>query len=107
MYESISSSYVLKCVLLTTDNAQACTNFDHGKKRLTPGPDMSHSLPMGTLQRLVRRLSFLRDREVWEEQANEEMEFHLGMREKRNRENGMAPDEARNAALRAFGNPTQ
>ena len=60
---------------------------------------------MGTLQRLVRRLSLLRDREAWEQQANEEMEFHLAMREKRNRENGMAPDEARNAALRAFGNP--
>ena len=34
------------------------------------------------------------------------MEFHLAMREKRNREKGLAPDDARNAALRAFGNPT-
>lgn len=60
---------------------------------------------MGTLQQIVRRLSFLRDREEWEQQANEEMQFHLAMREQRNRENGMPDEEARNAALRQFGNP--
>jgi len=38
---------------------------------------------------------------------NDELQFHLDQQVKENIARGLAPDEARYAALRAFGNPTQ
>jgi hypothetical protein len=38
---------------------------------------------------------------------NDELGFHLDQQVKENTARGMSPDEARYAALRTFGNPTQ
>jgi hypothetical protein len=65
---------------------------------------------MGTLRRLVReslrRIRFLAGRERWESELDEEMRFHLDMREQRIRESSATadPGAARLAAVRRFGN---
>ncbi|MBL8240081.1 MAG: hypothetical protein JNM66_21855, partial [Bryobacterales bacterium] len=41
------------------------------------------------------------------EDWRDELESHIAMRADRNREQGMAPDDARRAAERAFGNRTR
>ena len=73
---------------------------------MTNGSNLSHSLSMGKLRRLAQRICWLRRRDEWEQDTSDEMEFHIAMRESRNRESGMAPDAAREEALRAFGNAT-
>src|SRR5262245_17621361 len=65
---------------------------------------------MGTLRRvfheLLRRLSLVRQRETWERELDEEMQFHVDMREHRNTEAGASADEAHLDAVRRFGNAT-
>jgi predicted permease len=51
------------------------------------------------LRSLFRRKDHARDLE-------EELNFHLAMREQRNREHGLSPQEARRQARLRFGNPT-
>lgn len=53
-----------------------------------------------------QRLRFLFRRTRFDRDLEEEMQFHLAMRAEEERENGAAPDEARYAARRAFGNAT-
>ena len=50
------------------------------------------------------RLRALRGREALISDIDEEMRLHVEMEVEANIERGMAPDEARRAALRAFGN---
>ncbi|HBY61951.1 MAG TPA: hypothetical protein DEH78_19195, partial [Solibacterales bacterium] len=57
------------------------------------------------LRDLFRRLGAWRRAGDWDAGLDEEMGFHLAKREERLREAGMAADEARGAARRAFGNP--
>lgn len=51
-----------------------------------------------------RRLAFFFRRGQFERNLAEEMDEHLRMKEKDLQEDGMAPDEARQAARRRFGN---
>ncbi len=46
-------------------------------------------------------------RESQSKRLNDELAFHLDQQVKENIAKGFAPDEARYAALRTFGNPTQ
>lgn len=55
---------------------------------------------------LWRRLLFLFGRHQFEEDIAEEMRFHLAMKAEDHTSAGMAPDAARSAAQRAFGNAT-
>ena len=53
-----------------------------------------------------RRLAALRRRDRFDRDLEEEMRSHLEMQAEENRDNGMAGEEARRAALRQFGNAT-
>ncbi len=55
---------------------------------------------------LGRRLLILLRRRQLEADLEEEMRLHLELREQEQMERGLAPDEARYAARRQFGNPT-
>lgn len=57
-------------------------------------------------RRLWIRLRTLVGRKRSSEQLNDEMEFHLEQQIEENISSGMSPEEARYAAMRAFGNPT-
>jgi len=61
---------------------------------------------MNWLRELARRLRMLVDRRQFDRDIAEEMRLHLEMREQQQIEAGMRRDEARQAALRRFGNPT-
>lgn len=50
------------------------------------------------------RLQRLFQRKQLDSQLDEELTFHLEMRERRNRESGMSSGEARSAAMKRFGN---
>ena len=54
----------------------------------------------------IRRIGGLWRRESQERDFDEELEFHVAMREQRNREQGMEPDKARRRARLRFGNAT-
>jgi predicted permease len=53
------------------------------------------------------RLKALAKRRRLERELDDELQFHLAMREQKLVEEGMSPEEARYAARRAFGNQTQ
>src|SRR5579863_9998458 len=53
---------------------------------------------------LIRRVRDLFRHEKLSAELEEELEFHLAMREQLNAKEGMAPTEARAAARRRFGN---
>ena len=52
-----------------------------------------------------RRLQIFRRREEWTEGLNDEMQLHVQLRAKANRDQGMSAAEAELAAKRRFGNP--
>lgn len=54
---------------------------------------------------MLRRIRSLWRRERGARDLDEELSFHLAMREERNRAEGMAPEEARRRARLRFGNP--
>ena len=54
-----------------------------------------------------RRLRFLVRRSRFDRDLEEEMQFHLAMKENERREAGVGPEEARYAARRRFGNVTR
>lgn len=54
---------------------------------------------------LAMKIAMLFRRQTAATQLDDELHFHLERQIAENRERGMAPDEARYAALRAFGNP--
>lgn len=53
----------------------------------------------------LRRIRALRRKDDLAREVEEELRFHLAMREQKNREEGMPPEEARRAARLRFGNP--
>ena len=53
-----------------------------------------------------QRLRILFHRERFDNDLQEEMQAHIEMQAEENQENGMPPEEARNAARRQFGNST-
>jgi hypothetical protein len=53
-----------------------------------------------------RRAKAMWKRPQLDRDLHDEVAFHLAMREEKNRRAGMAPEEARYAARRQFGNPT-
>jgi predicted permease len=55
---------------------------------------------------LWRKLKALWRRQELDRELNDEVAFHLAMREKQNRERGVSEEEARYAARRGFGNLT-
>ena len=55
--------------------------------------------------RLLKRMRSLFRRSKLEHDLDDELRFHLEMKIEENIASGMSPDEARYAALRAFGNP--
>src|ERR1019366_845215 len=59
-----------------------------------------------SLQRFFARLSSVPKREEAERELNDEIRAHLEMEEAEQYATGLRPDEARNAARRAFGNVT-
>ena len=59
------------------------------------------------MSKLWRRLRILIHRDRFDSDLEEEMRAHIEMQAEENQENGMPPDEARFAAKRQFGNPTQ
>src|SRR5262245_6525475 len=61
---------------------------------------------MNAIRQLWRRLFSLIRRGRLEREMEEEMRFHLEMQIEQNLEAGMAPDDARYAARRQFGNQT-
>ena len=61
---------------------------------------------MAWVQRLWLRLQTLFRRSRASEQLDDEIEFHLEQQTAENIVVGMSQDEARCAALRAFGNPS-
>jgi hypothetical protein len=61
---------------------------------------------MHWLGELWRRLMFLIGRRQFEQDIEEEMRFHLAMKMEEHSSSGMAPDAARGAAQRRFGNTT-
>jgi len=60
---------------------------------------------MRWLNQLLMQYRMLLFRKVADTQLNEELRFHLEQQITENRAAGMSKDEARHAALRAFGNP--
>src|SRR5256885_15127263 len=56
---------------------------------------------------LWQRLRTLARRKQLDRELEDELAFHLEMRERRNLEGGMRPDEARCAARRRLGNMTR
>jgi predicted permease len=61
---------------------------------------------MRFLHQLAIKLRMLFARDRADTQLNDELRFHLDRQIEENRAAGMSPEEARFAALRAFGNPT-
>src|SRR5262249_41490595 len=61
---------------------------------------------MGKLSQVWRRLLFYLSRGRFDRELEEEMRFHLEMKVDENLAAGTAPDEARYAAHRQFGNQT-
>ena len=61
---------------------------------------------MQKILELWRRILFLRRRGRFDRELDEEMRFHLEMRIEENVAAGMAPEDARRAARRQFGNQT-
>jgi predicted permease len=61
---------------------------------------------MRWLERFRMAMLMLFRRKAQNARLNDELAFHLDQQVKENIARGMAPDEARYAALRAFGNPT-
>jgi len=59
------------------------------------------------IKRVVARARVRLERDAPERDMDEEMRFHLEMATRRNMERGMAPDDARQKALAAFGGVTQ
>ena len=59
---------------------------------------------MEWLDELRRRLSVLLRRDRFDDDLDEEIQFHLEMQAEENRENGLPAEEARYAARRQFGN---
>ncbi len=55
--------------------------------------------------RLTKRLRSLFGRSAQERELTDELRFHIDMKTDENIATGMSPDEARQAALRSFGNP--
>ena len=55
--------------------------------------------------RLLKRMRSLFRRSKLEHDLDDELRFHLEMKIEENIASGMSADEARYAALRAFGNP--
>jgi len=62
---------------------------------------------MATFRSLTSRISALFRRRQWDDRVDEELEFHIGMEIEENIRRGMAPPDARAAALRNLGNRTQ
>jgi predicted permease len=58
------------------------------------------------MQRLLRRLKYLFNRDQADRDLREEMELHRTMAQERLEGSGMTPDDARYASRRRFGNPT-
>jgi predicted permease len=56
--------------------------------------------------RVIKRLRSLFGRSAQEHELDDELRFHIEMKTSENIAAGMPPDEARYAALRAFGNPS-
>src|SRR5580700_7741693 len=63
-------------------------------------------MPFEQLHRLRQSLRAAAKRRQLERELNDEVAFHLAMREQKNRAAGMDTDEARYAARRQFGNVT-
>ena len=61
---------------------------------------------MNWFTELARRLSMLFRRRRFDADLEEEMRLHLELRQQEKIQAGLAPDEARSAAMRRFGNPT-
>jgi predicted permease len=61
---------------------------------------------MNWLRELARRLGMLMHRRQFDTDLEEEMRLHLELRQQQQIECGMAPDDARAAARRGFGNVT-
>jgi predicted permease len=61
---------------------------------------------MNRLRELSRRLSMLARRRQFDADLEEEMRLHLELRQQEQTESGAAPDDARAAAMRQFGNAT-
>src|SRR5262245_61378039 len=61
---------------------------------------------MNILRQILRRLLSLLLRGKLQREMEEEMRFHLEMQFEQNLDAGMAPEEARYAAQRQFGNQT-
>jgi len=61
---------------------------------------------MEWLKSLLRRAGMLAQREKFDAELQEEMRLHMDLRESQKRTEGLAPDEARYAAHRQFGNDT-
>lgn len=59
------------------------------------------------LNKFVRRLRTLFKRRELDRDLGDEVAFHLAMRERKNLDTGMNPEDARHAARRSFGNVTQ
>src|SRR5918998_1937840 len=62
---------------------------------------------MSRLTQLWRQLLHYVRREQFDRELEEEMRFHLEMKAEENVDAGMAPEEARRAARRQFGNETR
>src|SRR5262249_14968406 len=61
---------------------------------------------MATFHSFASRLSALFRRRQWRERVDEELEFHIGMETEQNIRHGMAPRDARAAALPKLGHTT-
>ena len=59
---------------------------------------------MNWFAELARRLSMLFRRGRFDADLEEEMRLHLELRQQEKIQAGLAPDEARSAAMRRFGN---
>jgi predicted permease len=61
---------------------------------------------MSTFREFARRIGMLLHRERFANELEEEMQLHLELRRQQQEESGVAPNNARAAAYRRFGNPT-
>src|SRR5262245_28969370 len=62
---------------------------------------------MATCRSLASRFSALFRQREWGERVDEELDSHIGMETEENIRQGMAPLDARAAALRKLGNKTE
>lgn len=62
---------------------------------------------MTRMKAWLARLRAVRQKDQWDQNLNEEVEFHLDMQIQENIRRGMSPSEARFAALRQFGGVEQ